>query len=188
MMIKGKAAFEGERMQLLKSQVEHRLIFAQGVIPPSKFKNIVSAGAKSREFEWTKTFIENESQYLSPKFQESVTAFSYAALAYYQKDYKNVGPHLMQMEYVDLYFELDKKSLLLKTYFELGEQEAFDNLVHTFRSFISANKQIPPDQQTVYNNFISITAQLFLEFDTNFVLSTDNQSIIFFVSHHSYGE
>ncbi|MGZ5281755.1 MAG: hypothetical protein ACXWEY_05685 [Bacteroidia bacterium] len=64
------------------------------------------------------------------------------------------------MELNDIYFHLDAKVLLLKTYYELDEAEPFYSLVDAFTNYLKRNKLISDVQRSVYLNFVRYAKKL----------------------------
>ena len=82
-------------------------------------------------------------------------------LYYYSKSYKFVLKYLQEVEFTDLYYQLDSKSILLKVYFETDEQEALLHHIAAFKVFLSRNKNISSYQLTIYKNFIRYSLKIF---------------------------
>ena len=49
---------------------------------------------------------------------------------------------LLKVEFNDVYYHLDSKSLLMKVYFELDEYDAFSSLVDAFKIYLRRNQTI----------------------------------------------
>jgi hypothetical protein len=64
------------------------------------------------------------------------------------------------VEFSDVYYQLDSKSILLKTYFELEETESFFYHASAFRVFLKRNKLVSDYQRTIYLNLIRYASQL----------------------------
>ena len=64
------------------------------------------------------------------------------------------------MDLDDVYYRLDARSILLKSYYELNDIDALFYQASSFRMFIRRNKSISAYQKAVYLNLIKITLAL----------------------------
>jgi hypothetical protein len=67
---------------------------------------------------------------------------------------------LLKVEFNDVYYHLDSKSLLMKVYFELDEYDAFASLVDAFKIYLRRNQTISEVQKKTYHNFILLINKL----------------------------
>ena len=67
---------------------------------------------------------------------------------------------LNQVEYEDLSYNLDSKSMLLATYYETDEIEPLYHLFESFRVYLNRNKKIPQNRKKRYLNLIKFTKKL----------------------------
>ncbi len=156
----GYPEFVRELFNLYIESLESKLIFVKDQITPWSFKNIVTAGLRLNEFDWVENFIEEYSKLLDEKFKDNAITFNLAQLYFYKKDYPKVIGQLSQVEYDDITYNLNSKTLLMASYYELDEIEALGSLLDTFRVYLSRNKEIPPTRRKHYLNTISIVKKL----------------------------
>ncbi len=64
------------------------------------------------------------------------------------------------MEYSDLLINLNSKSLLLSTYYELNEHEMLDSFMESFRVYLNRHKDISLQARKSFLNFIKFTRRL----------------------------
>src|SRR5690606_2223412 len=121
-------------------------------LTPWSFKNIVTNGLRLSEFDWVEKFIHDYSSRLDEKHRENAVTFNLAQLFFYKKDYPKVISHLSQVEYEDITYNLNSKTLLMASYFELDELEALNSLLDTFRVYLNRNKKIPATRRKHYLN------------------------------------
>ncbi|MEM7040176.1 MAG: hypothetical protein AAF570_24625 [Bacteroidota bacterium] len=75
--------------------------------------------------------------------------------------YSNAKKLLREVEFTDVYYHLDSKALLLKTYFELRDWEPLESLIEAFRIYLRRNKMISDYQRKVYLNFLKFAKKLY---------------------------
>ncbi len=156
----GSLEFVRELFNLYIESLENKLIFVKDQITPWSYKNIVTAGLRLSEFEWVENFIYEYNLLMDEKFRENALTFNLAQLYFYKKDYPKVISQLSQVEYDDMTYNLNSKTLLMASYYELDEIEALGSLLDTFRVYLSRNKELPTSRRKHYLNTISIVRRL----------------------------
>ena len=155
----GDNAYLTELLNLYKIELEKGILLNDGYIAASAYKNIVTLGIKIEDFDWTEKFIETYTDNIEPSIRESVYTFNMARLYFAQKEYQKVIPFLHQNEYRELFVELNAKTIMLKTYYELREIEALLSLTDSFKTYLNRKKRLIYHQVS-YNNFILYLRQL----------------------------
>ncbi len=146
--------------EIYRTVLERKVIYSGNYLSQWDFKNIVVIGIRAGQQNWVLSFIEKFSNDLLPG--ERSNAYTYN-LAYY---YFSIGNYhrslnlLRQVEFTDLYYQLDMRAILLKCYFETDEQETLFYHVAAFRVFLNRNRLISEYQRTIYRNLLKYTTQL----------------------------
>lgn len=157
----GNSQYLEELFSLYQLQMEGNIINSGGYIAQFDYKNIVTVGLRVNAFEWVTNFIETERAHLSEGIRNNAYSYNLARLHFSQNRFREALRMLLQVAYTDVYYELDSRSLLLKTYYELEEYESFLSLVGSFGLFLRRNRQISDYQRTVYKNLIRFSRKLF---------------------------
>ncbi len=160
-IVDGALNYQLEMFHLYTQMIEKKLLYIGNYIPARHIKNIVSVGLKSKAFEQTRKFIENYKTEVDPQIQEGVYHFNLGAWHFYQKQYDQALEHLIQVDKIDVYYDLDSQALLLKTYYELTDSNALLSFIGSYKNFVKNNKKIPKNRQKAYLNFINLTMSLF---------------------------
>ena len=156
----GHSEFVQEAFQLYQDWLPRGLLLVQGKLTPFHFKNIVTAGLRLSEFDWVEKFIHEYSIYMDEIHRYNAITFNMAQLFFYKKEYKKVIQQLSRVEYDDITYNLNSKTLLMASYYELDEMEALGSLLDAFRIYLSRNKDIPTTRRKHYLNTISIIRKL----------------------------
>ena len=156
----GNADFLRKLFELNKTLLATGLIFESGYLSPHDFKNIVTVSLRIGEFEFAHDFIQNQKDRLDPAIRDNAHAYSMAWYHFFRKEYDKTLKTLLKVEFTDVYYHLDAKSLLLKTYYELGEEDALYSLFDAFKIYLRRNKLISEYQSEVYSNLIAYTRRL----------------------------
>lgn len=149
---KGNTNYLSELFQIYKTLLNKGILMVGEFFSPWDYKNIVVVGMRVEEFEWTENFINEYRLKIAPVFRENAYHYNLAALYFNKQEYSKALKLLQKVDYTDVYYHLDSKSLLLKTYYELNEIEPLLSLIDAFRIFLRRNKLISEYQRTVYSN------------------------------------
>ncbi len=156
---KGDETYLIKLLELYKIELEKGIVLENGYLSSFTYKNIVTLGIRIGDFDWTASFIENYTDYLEATFRESAYTFNMARLCFAKQEFEEVISLLFQTEYRELFVELNAKTMLLKTYYELQEYEPLASLADSFRIYLIRKKRLNY-HQTSYLNFIKCIRQL----------------------------
>ena len=157
----GYTEFMKELFNLYKVILGNRIIFRENYLSQWDYKNIIYLGLRLEEYEWVKGFIHDYNESLDPRYRKNAYTYNMAYYHFFNGEYDETLTMLRSVEFTDVYYHLDSKSLLLKTYYELEATEAFFSLVEAFKVYIKRNKQIPAHQKSNYNNLIKYVTKLY---------------------------
>ena len=157
----GNQDFLRELFELYRFQLEHDLLIVAGHLPEWHFKNIVTTGLRLDEHEWVRSFLENYRNRLRPEVGENAYSYNLAAYFYHLENYNQVLRSLLQVEYTDVRYNLDAKSLLLRTYYDLEADEALHSLTEAFKQYLKRNKSLSEFQKKGYFNLLTFARKAF---------------------------
>jgi len=137
---RGELSFLSELLSLYRFSIENNLLIVNGNLSPWSYKNTISAALRLKEFDYVEHFIDNFSNKLPSNEKENAVRFNKARLHFSRKEYFKVLRLLQEVEYTDVFYNLDGKTLLLKTYYELDEIEVMFSLISSFRQLLNRKK------------------------------------------------
>lgn len=156
----GKVEFYQEILELYKILLSKKIIFKDGYLTQWTYINIVTAGIRLQDYEWTENFINEYRGSLHPSNQHNVYIYNLAALYYAQRDYKRALQLLHDVEFTDAFYHLSAKIIQLKSYYDLEETEAFISLAEATRIYITRNRQLSDYQKRSNANFLKLATRL----------------------------
>ncbi len=155
---KGESQFLKETFNLFKDQLDKELLMDEnGFLDQWHYKNIVTTAIRLKEMEWAKQFIENYKERLHPEVVENAYTYNLASYYYSTKQFGQVLDLLVKVEYTDIQYNLGAKSLLLRTYYDLEENEALLSLTRSFKQYLNRNRLIPETRRQGMSNLIRFT-------------------------------
>lgn len=158
---RGQPEFLPIAFELYQEMVALDLLFGKGGFSAHNYKNILSIGARLKEFEWTRKFLEETYTRIPERWREGVFHFGHAYLDFAAGNYSVAKRHLLKVEFFDLLYRSSHQILLLRIYFETVETEPFFNLAETFRRYLNRNNDLARNTKTSLLNFLSLTKKIF---------------------------
>lgn len=156
----GNTKYLRETFDLYNTLLEQAIIFQHGYLSQWDYKNMTAVGLRLEEYKWVKDFVEQYRFHLRPEHRENAYSYNKALYYYHLKDYDQTLTLLQHVEFTDVYYHLDYKSLLVKTYYATGEYEALHSLLEAFYVYLRRNKLISAYNKESYNNFLKIVKKL----------------------------
>jgi hypothetical protein len=145
---------------IYKSLLSNNAIYMDGYLSPWDFKNIVVIGLRSGEEQWVKTFIEEKNSDIASSDRTNAYNFNLAYYYFFIGEYRKSISLISKIEFTDLYYQLDSRSILLKCYYEMGDVDGLIYFMPSFRMFLRRNKLISDYQRTIYSNLVKFTNRL----------------------------
>ncbi|HHM20891.1 MAG TPA: hypothetical protein ENJ20_02605, partial [Bacteroidetes bacterium] len=157
----GKKEFLVRLFSIYRTQLEKDLLLTHGYLSEWHFKNIVTTALRLEEYNWAKNFISKNKELLRPAVRQNAYSFNLANYYYHTGHYEKVLELLLRVEYTDLRYNLDAKSLLLRTYFDMEEEDAFFSLTDSFQQYLKRNRELTEFQKKGYYNLIKFSRTAF---------------------------
>ena len=159
-MNKGDKDFLLEVFNLYQEALSTEGFLTDGKLTPTSYRNIAVIGLRLGKYEWAESFIYEFSEKLEPKYRENALRFSLARLYFYKKNYEMVIEELQKVDYEDVWYNLNSKTMLLAAYYELDEIEVLDSMIGSFKVFISREKTLSGKRKKHYSNFLNFLQRL----------------------------
>lgn len=156
----GNIAWQSELFDIYKTTLENRVLLSEGFLSHRDFKNIVTIALRQNEISWTENFISRFIAEIPNEERENARLYNTANLLFHKHDYSGAIRLLQRVDFLDIFYDLDARSILLKTWFEMDEQDSFEYHAAAFRRFLQRNKSVSDYQRTIYENLIAYTAKL----------------------------
>ena len=156
----GSQQFLKEYFNLFVLLLKKEMLLTDGELSPWHFRNIVIAALRIGKYDWAEDFIHNYKSFLPDAMRENAVSFNLAQLYFYQKKYDKVIELLHRVEYEDFSYNLNSKTFLLMTYYEIDEIEPLYSLMDSFRTYLNRHKNIPNSRRKPYFDLIKYTKKL----------------------------
>ncbi|HMQ47578.1 MAG TPA: hypothetical protein PKA00_18625 [Saprospiraceae bacterium] len=157
----GQVHFYREILDLYQLMSDKEILLRGGYLSQWSYINIITAGLRLKEYEWTEQFIYQYREYLPDEVKNNVFTYNLAALYFEKGAFHTALQTLQDVEFSDPFFHMSAKIIQLKSYFELRETEAFFSLVEATRKYIRRNRRLSDYQIKSNSNFIKLVARLY---------------------------
>jgi hypothetical protein len=157
----GNKIFEQKLWELYDSQIHSDAILnEEKEIAPATFKNIIVLGIRLHKIVETEKIIQNYQIHLAVNLRQDVVNYCYAKIYFYKKDYPPIVKLLNQMQYDDIFFQIDARKLLIQTYFELNEIAHLQSSMNSLRVYLYRNKTLSPHHKESNIQFLHILQKI----------------------------
>lgn len=156
----GERNFLNELFELFKLQIQQNILLSEGKLSPWYFRNIIVVALRLGEYDWTEEFINEYKSHLPEEHRDNAVTYNLAQLYFYQKKYSLVLEQLRFVEYDDMSYNLNSKTILIATYYELDEFDLLDSHLDTFNTFLKRRKDFTEERKEPYKALIKFTRRL----------------------------
>lgn len=159
----GNLDFQQEMVEIYDFIFNRNIILNENYITPAKFKNVITTSLRSGNYDFAEIFIEEYSHLIPASQRKDIVSFSLAQIYFYRKNFTKVIERLQEVDYPDIITNFRSRVLLLATYFELGQIDAFLSLAESIRVFIGrSRKKVTKSILDPYLNLINISKKIIL--------------------------
>ena len=156
----GRLQFQDELLAVYQSALEHGALLTNGKISQWDFKNVVTIALRTGNTDYAREFIHGYKKALPSSQRTNALAYNLANLHFSEKNYRAAISQLQKVDLDDVFYRLDAQSILLKSYYELDDEDALFYHATAFRSMLNRNRKISDQQRKLYLNLIKHTLSL----------------------------
>ncbi len=155
----GNRGFVEEVFDLYQFGLENGAFLENGYISRFTYKNIVTAALGLGDFLWAESFIENYREKLEPKYRENTHRYNLAILKYKLQLYDETRELLRDVDFEDLFFNLNARLMLLKIYYESDHWSMLLSHLDSFKAFLYRHKNLGY-QKKAYLNLVKYSKKI----------------------------
>lgn len=159
---KGKQEYYYKNVEITKKLDQKNILFTNA-FSIQKLKNIVTIGCRANEYDWVIEMIEKSTSYINKSIKNDVMNYNLGFVAFQKKEYNTCIDYLLEVDNFNISFDLSKRFLLLKSYYEL-DKHYLEPTAQVFRSieiFVLRNKLINTKDKKYHKNFINLAYNLY---------------------------
>lgn len=156
----GDAYWSSVLFDIYKEILSNKKLMKLDYLSQWEYKNITTLGLRLGQLDWVEKFIKKYNYNLMPEQRKNAFVYNMANLHFYEKKYHLTLKMFQKVEFTDVYYQLDTRSILLKVYYEQEDEDVLFFHAASFKTFLSRNKLVSTYHKTSYKNFVNFTLRL----------------------------
>lgn len=167
---RGQVEYIHSAMTFYQKGLQEGYFFINGILSRFTFRNIVTVGLITKEYDWIENFIETYYPYLEKSFRTTSYNFSLARLAYERGQLQKALSLLQSTDYQDVLISLSAKTVMLKIFYQLDEWEVLESQLNAMQAYIRRKEVIGYHREN-YMNLVRFLQKVIMvnPFDTEAV-------------------
>ncbi len=162
---KKEEQFEREAFDLYQFGLAKGFLFSDGKITGSSFFNIAVLGSKLGASIWVSAFIQKYETNITTPYKNDFLILAKSYLLFAEKKYQEILDQLNNYEFNYALLNLNARSLICRTYFELSSLDASyndltENAIVSFEKTIMRNTELSQNKRESYLNFLHVLKRL----------------------------
>lgn len=156
----GEKEFIPEALEMYKTGVDTGISLIDGELTPTTFRNIVGVSLRFGYIDTAIDFINDKIDLINHKFRNNALNFNLARVYFYKKDHGKVLDYLNQVDFDDVWYNINSKAMLIATYYETEELDPLESLLTSYAAFIRREKSLDESRRHHFLNFVKIVRKL----------------------------
>jgi len=158
---KGDMEFHKETLIIYDWGIDKEINLNKGNLSPTSFRNYVVIGLRVGEFDKVEQFIKTNTKILNEERRDNALNFNLARVEFYRGEYEKALSYLNYVNYDDIWYSLNSKSLLLAIYYELEEFDVLENHLDTYQTYLRREKSIQENYRKMHLNFTKYVKKIY---------------------------
>jgi len=156
---RGEREYAREALALYRDALVRGILLENGVLPKYTYNNIHLLAQVTGERDWALTFLEQYRDYLPPAERDNIFRYNLAIFHYRAGEHERVLELLREVEFSEVFINLDVRRMLLKGYYELGEWSVLASLLDSFKAYLRRQKDLGYHRAS-YLNLVKFTQKV----------------------------
>ncbi|MCC6283670.1 MAG: hypothetical protein IT262_23900 [Saprospiraceae bacterium] len=156
---RGERPYTLEAFELYREALELGILHENGLLPKHTYINVQNLAQLTGAHDWALHFLESSREALPPAERDNIYRYALAGFHFRHSDYREVLELLREVEFSDIFIQLDARKMLLRSYFELGEWLSLASLLDSFKAFLLRQKNLGYHRES-YLSLVKFTKKL----------------------------
>ncbi len=157
----GQVKYKGERFDWYLEMFYAGLCKDGKYIHYRHLNNLVTLCLQKEDFVLAKELIDGYASKVLPQYKSYSRYYNIAIWHFYKNEFEQSQKHLLKVDFIDSFHQIETKTLLLRIYYEENETIALLDLTNAFIKMVKRNKMISSRHKESYVNFSKAIKQLF---------------------------
>lgn len=138
----GEKPYIRQALQLYQQALQRSLLVEEGVLSKFTYNNILMLAIGLQEWDWAEQFLEDYRHALPAAERDNLYRYNLAILYFRQGVYAQAMGLLRRVTFSDVLYNLNARTMLLRTYYELEEFDALFALLDSFEAYVRRQKEM----------------------------------------------
>ncbi len=156
---RGERRLIAEAFGLYRAALEKEALLEDGVLSKFTYNNILMLAIAQEAWDWADGFLDEYKQRLPARERDNAYRYNRAVFYFRRPDYEKAMELLLHVEFRDLLYNLNARSMLLRIYYELGEYAALESHLDSFRNFLRRRSGLGYHREN-YANLLKIVQKM----------------------------
>lgn len=155
----GRQQYMRQVFEIYGAGLKQGIFEERGRLSPFTYKNVSAIAIGLKEYDWVAAFLEDYKSKLSEEVRDGFYAYCVARYRFAIADYEGASNLLREVEIKEQFTDLDARVLLIKTYFEMAEDNLLDYAIDNLKQQLK-RKKLQTYHEEVYKNFAKMASKL----------------------------
>lgn len=156
---RGERNYTFEAFELYREALELGILHENGLLPKHTYINVQNLAQLTGAHDWALHFLESSREALPPAERDNIYRYALAGFHFRRSEYRAVLELLREVDFSDIFIQLDARKMLLRSYFELGEWLSLASLLDSFKAFLLRQKNLGYHRES-YLSLVKFTKKL----------------------------
>ena len=157
---RGAKAYIRSALDLYRSGLELRILLEDGQLNKYTYNNVLLLALALEEWDWAFHFLEEYRALLPLRDRNSVWRYNLATYYFRKKEYRQAQEILSQVEFKDVFYNLEARRMLVRIFFDTEEFAALDSLLDSFSVYLQRKRTTLGYHKELNLNFIRFVKQI----------------------------
>ena len=158
---KGKFNYLKDVYELYQIALDKNFLYDENELSAWDYSNIMALGVQLRDYNWSEKLIEVYKERVPTAGKKmNVITFNMAKMYFFSGRYKDVLQLLNGVKSEELMHVLGAGALLIKTYYEMGDEDELNQRLISFKTNLKRRKKIHEAERKSYLLFADFTIKL----------------------------
>lgn len=150
----GDAHYVLQSFQVYQRMLAENLLFVEGQLSHTDYKNVASSGIRLGEFAWVERFIHQYKDQVDSAFAENVYTYCLAQLYAESGKERQAIRLLQEVQFTDVYYALSARTLLLRIFYDQPGQDDLSYQAKAYQHFLQRNNTLSQRNRHLYLQFV----------------------------------
>ena len=156
---RGERPYTLEAFELYREALELGILHENGLLSKHAYINVQNLAQLTGAHDWALHFLESSREALPPAERDNIYRYALAGFHFRHSEYRAVLELLREVDFSDIFIQLDARKMLLRSYFELGEWLSLASLLDSFKAFLLRQKNLGYHRES-YLSLVKFTKKL----------------------------